>query len=188
MLFRSLPGYTSRLAWLPEINAGVAILTNQESGDAWNSVAWTVLDHYLGATDTPWVEAYSKVKARRDADEAKAEAATVSKRDTGSSPSLPLAKYAGTYNDSWYGDIAIALEAGRLVMRFTKTPVLIGDLEHWQHDTFVVKWRDRELRADAFITFARDPDGAIDQARMKPVSTSTDFSFDFQDLRLRPKK
>lgn len=183
-----LPGYTSRLAWLPEINAGVAILTNQESGDAWNSVAWTVLDHYLGATDTAWVGAYSKVKARRDADEAKAEAATVSKRDTGSSPSLPLAKYAGTYNDSWYGDIAIALAEGRLVMRFTKTPVLIGDLEHWQHDTFVVKWRDRELRADAFLTFALDPDGAIDQARMKAVSASTDFSFDFQDLRLKPKK
>jgi CubicO group peptidase (beta-lactamase class C family) len=183
-----LPGYTSRLAWLPEINAGVAVLTSQESGDAWNSIAWTVLDHYLGVNDTPWVEAYSKVKARRDAEDAKAEAATVSKRDAGSSPSLPLQRYAGTYADPWYGDIAIALEEGRLVMRFTKTPALVGDLEHWQHDTFLVKWRDRELRADAFVTFALDQDGAIDQARMKAASASTDFSFDFQDLRLRPKK
>jgi hypothetical protein len=71
-------------------------------------------------------------------------------------------------------------------MRFGHTPSLVGNLEHWQQDTFVVKWRDRELRADAFITFALDPNGAIDQARMRAVSPSTDFSFDFQDLLLKP--
>ncbi len=27
-----------------------------------------------------------------------------------------------------------------------------------------MKWRDRELRADAFVTFALNPDGSIDQA------------------------
>ena len=27
---------------------------------------------------------------------------------------------------------------GKLVMRFTKTPALVGDLEHWQYDTFIV--------------------------------------------------
>ena len=30
------------------------------------------------------------------------------------------------------------------------------------------------------------PDGAIDQVRMEAVSPLTDFSFDFQDLLLRP--
>lgn len=183
-----LPGYTSRIAWLPELNVGVAVLTSQESGQAWNSVAWTVLDHYVGATDTNWVDAYAKVKARNDAAQARADAATSATRDAASKPSLPLAKYAGTYTDQWYGDIAIALENGKLVMRFSKTPSLIGDLEHWQHDTFVTRWRDRELRADAFVTFALNPDGSIDQAKMRAVSASTDFSFDFQDLLLRPKR
>ncbi|MEO8361848.1 MAG: serine hydrolase, partial [Vicinamibacteria bacterium] len=183
-----LPGMTSRLAWLPELNVGVAVLTNQESSDAWNSIAWTVLDHYLGATDTNWVDAYSKVKSRRDADQAKADAATSAVRDTTSTPSLALTKYAGTYTDTWYGDIAITMEGGKLVMRFSKTPSLVGDMEHWQHDTFVVKWRERELRADAFVTFALNPDGSIDQGKMKAVSASTDFSFDFQDLLLKPKK
>ena len=55
-------------------------------------------------------------------------------------------------------------------MRFTKTPSLVGDLEHWQHDTFIVRWRDRELRADAYVTFALNPDGTIDQAKMRAVS------------------
>jgi hypothetical protein len=55
-----------------------------------------------------------------------------------------------------------------------------------QHDTFIARWRDRELRADAYVTFALNPDGSIDQAKMRPVSPATDFSFDFQDLLLKP--
>ena len=47
-------------------------------------------------------------------------------------------------------------------------------------------WKDRELRADAYVTFALKPDGSIDQAKMQAVSPDTDFSFDFQDLVLRP--
>lgn len=73
-------------------------------------------------------------------------------------------------------------------MKFTKTPLLVGDLEHWQYDTFVVRWRDRGLRADAFITFALKPDGSIERAKMAAVSPATDFSFDFQDLLLTPVK
>ena len=46
----------------------------------------------------------------------------------------------------------------------------------------------RELRADAFVTFALNPDGTIDQAKMRAVSPATDFSYDFQDLLLRPVK
>jgi hypothetical protein len=49
-----------------------------------------------------------------------------------------------------------------------------------------VKWRNPELRADAFVTFALNPDGTIDQAKMQAVSPATDFSYDFQDLLLKP--
>ena len=118
---------------------------------------------------------------------AESEKKAASSRDAASKPSLPLERYAATYEDAWYGDIAIALEQGKLVMTFSRTPSLVGDLEHWQYDTFVVRWRDRELRADAFVTFALNPDGSIDQAKMRAVSAATDFSFDFQDLLLRPK-
>ena len=72
------------------------------------------------------------------------------------------------------------------MIRFSHTPALTGDLEHWQHDTFIARWRDRELRADAYVTFALNPDGSIDQAKMTAVSPATDFSFDFQDLLLKP--
>src|SRR5260221_11253462 len=57
--------------------------------------------------------------------------------------------------------------------------------EHPQHDTFVARWTDRELRADAFVTFALTLDGTIDTAKLRAVSPDTDFSFDFQDLLFR---
>ena len=67
------------------------------------------------------------------------------------------------------------------MIRFTHSPALVGELEHWQYDTFVARWSDREVRADAYVTFTLDPDGTIAQAKMLPASPTVDFSFDFQD-------
>ena len=61
-----------------------------------------------------------------------------------------------------------------------------GKLQPWQQDTFVVRWEDRSLDSDAYVTFGLKPDGTVNQVRMKPVSPLTDFSFDFQDLVLKP--
>jgi hypothetical protein len=75
-----------------------------------------------------------------------------------------------------------------LTIAFDHTPALSGTLEPWQHDTFVARWKNRELRADAFVTFALTPEGGIDTVRLRAVSPDTDFSYDFQDLLLRPVK
>jgi CubicO group peptidase (beta-lactamase class C family) len=183
-----LPGYLSKVTLLPELNMGITVLTNQESGEAFSSLTWHIVDHYLGAPATDWVDAYFKVRTGREARTAEAMNKAAGARNAASQPSLALEKYAGTYTDEWYGDIKIALEDGKLVLSFAKTPALIGDLEHWQYDTFIARWRDRELRADAYVTFALNPDGTIDQAKMRALSSETDFSFDFQDLLLKPAK
>jgi hypothetical protein len=49
-----------------------------------------------------------------------------------------------------------------------------------------VRWNDRAMNADAFVDFTLDHDGKVREVRMQPVSPLTDFSFDFQDLRLAP--
>ena len=182
-----LPGYVSRISLIPDQKLGIAVLTNQESGEAFEAISWRLLDHFLGASPTDWAAAYRTLKLRGDSAVAAQERTAAAGRDTSSRPSRPLAKYAGIYRDAWYGDIAIALENGKLVMRFSHTPSLTGDLEHFQYDTFIARWRDRELRADAYVTFALKPDGSIDQVKMAAVSPATDFSFDFQDLLLVPQ-
>ena len=181
-----LPGYVSRVTMVPDRKLGIVVLTNQESGEAFESITYHILDHYMGAAPFDWLGGYTTVKARGDSAVAAAEARTASERDATSRPSLPLDRYAGTYRDAWYGDVTIERAGDHLVIRFSRSPDLVGDLEHWQYDTFVARWRDRALRADAFVTFALAPDGSIERATMKPVSPATDFSYDFQDLLLRP--
>ncbi len=183
-----LPGYLSLVMMVPDLRLGVAVLTNQESGGAFNSIGLRVVDHYMGAPRRDYPALYRAIEAasEREAHEVEAKAATG--RDSATGPSLPLARYAGTYSDPWYGDVSVAHEGSRLVMRFSHTPSLVGDLVHWQHDTFVVRWRERELRADAYVTFALTPDGEVERARMRAVSPLTDFSFDFHDLDLVPAR
>ncbi|MGA7437882.1 MAG: serine hydrolase [Luteibacter sp.] len=182
------PGMVSRLTLVPDLNLGVVVLTNQESGAAFQAVTMRALDAYMDAPKTDWIAAYaaSVKKAEGNADDSmkKHEA----DRAKGAKPSLPLDGYAGTYRDPWYGDVKVAKQGGKLVMTFTKTAQLTGTLEPWQHDTFIAHWNDRSLNGDAFVNFALDPDGKVREVRMEPVSPLTDFSFDFQDLRLAPVK
>lgn len=181
-----LHGMVSLVEMLPELNLGVVVLTNQEEGSAFSSIGNTVLDHYLGAPPKDWVAAFSAVDKRRIEAAEKAVAGAASKRDASSKPSLKLEAYAGRYRDPWYGDVVIEKTGSGLAIRFTHTPALSGHLEHWQQDTFVARWKDRSLLADAYITFSLNPDGSIEGARMKAVSPLTDFSFDFHDLALKP--
>jgi hypothetical protein len=171
---------------LPELKLGISVLTNQESGAVYESIVNHVLDAYLQAPRTDWIAAYDTIVRRIRQSTANTEQQGTSARDAESKPSLPLSKYAGRYRDAWYGDVTIAPAGNGMTIQFDKTPSLGGTLEHWQHDTFVARWKDRELRADAFVTFSLNPDGTIDRVLMRAVSPGTDFSFDFQDLLLKP--
>ena len=97
---------------------------------------------------------------------------------------LALASYAGTYNDPWYGDVKLQLVDEELRIDFTHTELLKGRLEHYNGDTFVVRWDEPLLEADAFIDFDVSRDNAVQGARMEAVTDFTDFSFDFHNLRL----
>jgi CubicO group peptidase (beta-lactamase class C family) len=184
----ALGGYLSLVTMVPGLKLGIVVLTNQESEAASTAVTRHILDHYLKVSDIDWLAVLKTITDRNEAKDTAEEEKVYANRDSTSGPSLSISSYAGAYTDAWYGDIVIDQEQNGLVMRFSHTPVLVGDMEHWQHDTFIVRWRDREQRADAFVTFALNPDGSIDQARMKPVSPATDFSFDFQDLLLKPSR
>jgi hypothetical protein len=62
---------------------------------------------------------------------------------------------------------------------------MVVDLQPWKYDTFKAHWRERTIE-DAFVTFTLKPDGSIDSAKMVAVSPLADFSFDYQDLLLKP--
>jgi CubicO group peptidase (beta-lactamase class C family) len=178
-------GFVSRVMLAPDENLGVVVLTNAEEDGAFDAILYHVLDHYFGLPPTDWISAYKSVKDTEEKDAAETMKKAEGARAANSKPSLPLEKYAGTYNDAWYGPITIRGENGGLVITFDHTPTMIGDLQHWQYDTFKAHWRNRTIE-DAFVTFSLKPDGSIESARMAAVSPLADFSFDYQDLLLRP--
>ncbi|MFC3551712.1 serine hydrolase [Lysobacter cavernae] len=182
------PGMVSRLTLVPEHKLGVIVLTSTELSGAFNAVTMRVLDAYLDAPKTDWSAAYAAALAKSQDKADEDWQKRLKARAAGSQPSLALANYTGTYRDPWYGDVLVEQQSGKLLLRFSRTPDLVGELTHWQHDTFVVRWNQRWLNADAFVTFALTPDGAIREVRMEAISPQTDFSFDFHDLRLAPVK
>ena len=178
-------GFVSRVMLVPEENLGVVVLTNAEEGGAFDSILYHVLDYYFHLPPVDWIANFKAYKDKEEKDAAESMKKAEGTRDANSKPSLPLDKYAGAYNDAWYGPITIRKENGSLTISFDHTPGMIGDLQHWQYDTFKAHWRTRTIE-DAFISFALNPDGSIDNAKMAAVSPLADFSFDYQDLLLKP--
>lgn len=180
-----LTGFVSRVALMPEQNLGVVILTNAEQGGAFESILYHVLDHYLQLPAEDWIAAFKTMRDLQQKAAADVGEKQSKERNTASRPSLPEEKYAGTYEDAWYGTATIRTENGRLALIFDHTPTMVGELEHWQYDTFRTRWRDRTI-AEAFVTFSLKPDGSVERFTMRPVSPLADFSFDYQDLEFHP--
>ena len=180
-------GFVSRVMLVPEENLAVVILTNAESAGAFDSILFRVFDRYFGLPPTDWIAAFKSADEQEEKDAAEIVKRQDSGRATNSKPSLPLEKYAGVYVDAWYGPATIRNDGGQLVFTLDHTPAAVGDLQHWQYDTFKAHWRDRNVE-DAFLTFSLKPDGSIDHFTVAPVSPLADFSFDYQDLYFTPQK
>jgi hypothetical protein len=177
-------GMTSRTLLVPALRLGIVVLTNGESPLS-TAVAWHILDHYLKAPPIDWTARLADYVRTAEAKAEEVERKAAGTRNASSKPSLPIKDYAGRYTDQMYGDVTITEEAGHLVLRFSHSPALTGDMEHWQYDTFVARWRQRNI-PDIYVTFALNANGSIDTIKMVPISPLADFSYDFQDFLFRP--
>jgi CubicO group peptidase (beta-lactamase class C family) len=173
------PGMVSRVTLVPAMHLGIVVLTNQQSEAAFEAITLHVLDAYLGSRTTDWISAYA-------ASERMTAAPISHDRTPEANAAHQLGLYAGLYRDRWYGDVEVRLEQGALRMRFTRTPRLIGSMIPQRDDTFLVRWDDRTLNADALVDFSVAADGQVHEAHMRRASSSTASAYDFQDLDLLP--
>ncbi len=183
----ALQGFYSRVLLVPESKLGVAIFTNAESGGALSALQYRLLDQYMtGSAPTDWIKLIADDEDRKHAEELARLKKTSTTRVAASKPALALGAYEGQYTDPWYGVMNVKRSGAKLVMSFSRTPDLTGEMEHFQHDTFIVRWKERNFNADAYVTFALGHEGSIEHVKMKAVSTETDFSYDFHDLLFTP--
>ena len=177
-------GFLTAVVLIPDRHVGFSIEINSEDGEIINGLMFELLDHYLGAPMTDWPAKFIAFKQQRVADALKAYN-SVAAKPAKVGPSLPLARYAGTYTDAWYGNIDVAQANGKLTIDFKSTPRMGGTLEHWQYDTFITRFDDKTIEP-AYVTFGLDADGKVESVTMKAVSPIADFSYDYHDLHFKP--
>ena len=155
----AIDGMRALVAMVPEKNVGVVILTNLNGSTLPQYLAYRIFDSYMGEQPKDWAaEALPKIRALEEQGKA-AQQKALSERVMGTKPSVDLQNYAGTYRNEMYGDVQIEFVGGSLVAHFG--PNFTGDLEHWNYDTFQVKWRDPAM-GRAFLPFGLNPKGKID--------------------------
>lgn len=182
-----LIGIVTQFTLIPDLQLGIVVLTNQQQGVAFNTVTNTIKDSYLGISDRNWLKTYAERYTKSNADFDKGKSETFSKAALFSKNKKNLLKpeqIVGTYNDPWFGDVAVYQLKKSLRIESKTSPRLKGDLLPYTKDTFIARWDDRSYDADAFVTFTLENGKAV-SAKMKPISGVTDFSFDFEDLDLK---
>lgn len=179
-----LEGMVTQITMLPELKLGIIVLTNQQEGYAFYTITNTIKDSYLGSKKIDWLPRL--VKARKDeleeatkiTDSVEAE----TKKATTAS-AYDWKSFIGTYRDPWMGEVMILEKNGQPWLQMKRSPKLTGRMYPYKGTTMVVRWIDRSMDADAFVTFGLDEEGIAKTIRMKAISPLTDFSYDFHDLR-----
>lgn len=180
-----LEGIVTQTVMIPELQLGIVVLTNQQSGAAFNAISNTIKNSYL---DIPYEDYVTKYSQQMKASETEADKVTeevwaaVAKNKSDKKLKTDNAKLIGTYKDHWLGEITISEKKGKLIFSAKRSPQLTGEISFYKDNTFAVKWFNRYFHADAFMYITYDNQGYVTNIKMKPISPLTDFSYDFQDL------
>lgn len=179
-----LEGIVTQTTLFPELNLGIVVLTNQQSGAAFTAITNTIKDSYLDIPYTNYVEIYSKREKDNiaEADKTTSEVWATIANNLKEKKKIDLKNYAGVFVDNWFGKIELSEKKGKLFFKSVRSPQLAGEVFFYKDTTFVVKWNTRSFNADAFLLFEMDENGKSNGLKMKPISDLTDFSYDFQDL------
>jgi CubicO group peptidase (beta-lactamase class C family) len=152
-------GMPTYMAILPNEKIGVCVMVNTWSAPILHGIiAGKILNTLLGIPDlgdpAEALAAHNRNVQKSMDDRAAMEKARVK----GTKPSRPLESYAGSYEDEPHGTMLITHDNGKLSLQFAGSDM--ADLEHWQYDTFRVRWRDRTYEFfDTFATFMVDAQG-----------------------------
>ena len=109
----SIDGMTAIHGLMRDDRLGVYVLANLDHAELRHALMYTVFDRYSGAPERDWsgelLKLYTGIRRQADETREKEEA----KRVRGTTPSLPLAQYAGTYSDPLRGDVEVTPDRRR---------------------------------------------------------------------------
>ncbi len=165
-----IDGMLSEMWTVPEAGLGVVVLTNGSPHPAGPVVVMGIIDRYLlGKPSKDYLGDAKKQWGQFAVVQKTQEEQLVAKRVQGTSPSLPLERYAGTYSDPMYGDFVVAYDGGKLSGRWRSARLTF---DHWHYNTFRAAVDPPLLgAAKTFVTFQIDAMGKVSKAEVDGVAT-----------------
>jgi len=181
-----LTGMLSAVTMIPDINLGIVVLTNTDNGgSAMMAISKTIIDRYIGLKDFDWVKYYYSNLSKKDSTADEVIKKTWATVNAAKNTKINNEDYIGVYQDAWFGKVEVFLKDNQLWFKSYRSPKLIGPMFFYKANTFAIKWIDREDDCDALAIFSLDEDGKAQGIKMKGISPSIDFSYDFQDLNFQ---
>jgi len=181
-----MPGMLSQTILIPELEAGLVVLTNAAPGGySFVTVANEIKDELIGAKDRDWVmEAKSWIEhSESDADSVLD--AVWAKSKANDQSKVNRSAFLGNYEDNWFGKCTVTEKEGKLWFVSQRSPKLNGEMFLYDKNKFAIRWEYQEMNCDAFAEFFFDDMTKAQRIQMKGISPNIDFSFDFHDLDLR---
>ncbi|WP_196778381.1 serine hydrolase [Thalassorhabdomicrobium marinisediminis] len=127
-------GASTSLAMLPDLGLGIVVLTNAPPTGAAEAITASFLDRAeLGADSRDWLATYAPFMAPLSAPVGDLVGAAP---PADPAPAGPDDRYVGTYDNSYFGPVSVAVSGGCLVLRLGPQRRELP-LQHWDGDTFV---------------------------------------------------
>ncbi|MBX3147283.1 MAG: serine hydrolase [Gemmatimonadales bacterium] len=156
-----IDGMLSEMWTLPDAQVGIVVLTNGSPHSAGPAIVSNIMDRFLlGAPAKDYLAEGLERNRAAAARQAEAAKRMADARVSGTRPSLPLERYAGTYTDPLYGDLSVSVDGNRLRFRWQGIDV---PAEHWHFNTF----RDG---ARSFL-FQLDADAKVSEVEVSGLAT-----------------
>ncbi|MGA3187411.1 MAG: serine hydrolase [Bryobacteraceae bacterium] len=170
----NIDGFSSLVAFLPQENIGLVILTNQDASALPAVVAYNIWDRLLGLDQIDWTTRVQRQIAMTKASELAAKQKGYTTQRTGTHPSHDLAEYAGEYEHPGYGIVKIEQAGGALKLDYHG---LGGALTHFHYDVFEVPKNELNPFSEEKVQFHTNLAGEIDSLGIPFESTLKDITF-----------
>lgn len=169
-------GAATAVILVPAESLGIVVLTNAFPLGVAEGIASTFLDYALyGKPTQDWLSVYKEAFARMRA----AEAAQVGDYSTPpkASPAAQNSAYLGTYQNDFFGEIAVIEQDGGLsIVQGPKK--MTFPMKHWNRDTFIYETEGESSVGTAGIIFTIQPDGRAQRVVVENLDIHGAGSFD----------
>lgn len=155
-----IDGFLSQMSWMPWDRLGVVVLTNYSGANVANIITNHVYDAFLGLGPVDWVARQKTQMARGAAFADSVRKARAAEKKPGTSPSHPLADYAGTYEHPGYGQVTVSVVGDGLELQVddVKAP-----LRHFHYDVFEIGDAKTVVPIQGRATFLTSTKGIVDR-------------------------